>query len=268
MILDVERFRFVNESMGRGAGDNLLKALAERLRERHDSERIGRVGMNSFAVVLPNVTDEIHAARLVEEKRKALLVDPFMIDGSDLRVSARYGVTIFPDDGRDPETLMHNAEAALARAKQAGEPAVYYTPKLNANVAERLALENKLRRALEEQQFVLHYQPKISLESGAIEGFEALHPLERPGQRPGAAGAFHSHTRGNRHDSGRRQMGDGGSGARIPGLAQRENLRPSPLPSMFRRSSCGSATSPISCAACWPTPGLKRGSISRSRKAW
>ena len=174
MILDIERFRFVNESMGRGAGDTLLKALADRLRLSNESERIGRVGMNSFALVLPNVTDEIHAARLVEEKRKALLLSPFIIDGRDLRVSARCGVTIFPDDGSDPETLMHNAEAALARAKQAGEPAVYYTPKLNADVAERLALENKLRQALEERRFVLHYQPKVSLKTGEIEGFEAL----------------------------------------------------------------------------------------------
>jgi PAS domain S-box-containing protein/diguanylate cyclase (GGDEF)-like protein len=174
MILDVERFRLVNESMGRGAGDSLLKAIADRLQESHESERIGRVGMNSFAVVLPNVIDEIHAARLVEEKRKILLLSPFVIDGRDLRVSARCGVTIFPDDGQDPETLMRNAEAALAGAKQTSEPAVYYTPKLNADVAELLALENKLRQALEERRFVLHYQPKVSLQTGAIEGFEAL----------------------------------------------------------------------------------------------
>lgn len=174
MILDIERFRFVNESMGRGAGDNLLKALADRLRETHDSERIGRVGMNSFAIVLPNVTDEIHASRLIEEKRTALLLSPFTIDGRDLRVAARCGISIFPDDGSDPETLMRNAEAALARAKQAGEAAVYYTPKLNADVAERLALENKLRQALEEHRFVLHYQPKVSLANGQIEGLEAL----------------------------------------------------------------------------------------------
>ena len=174
MILDIERFRFINESMGRGAGDGLLKAVADRLLETHESEHIGRVGMNSFAVVLPNVADALHASRLVEEKRKALFAGAFTIEGRDLRVSARYGVTIFPDDGIDPESLMRNAEAALTRAKQAGEAAVYYTPKLNADVAERLALENKLRQALEEHRFVLHYQPKVSLENGEVEGLEAL----------------------------------------------------------------------------------------------
>ena len=174
MILDIERFRFINESMGRGAGDSLLKALADRLRETHDSERIGRIGMNSFAIVLPDVTDEIHASRLIGEKRKVLLLSPFTIDGRDLRVTARCGIAIFPGDGSDPETLLRNAEAALTRAKQAGEAAVYYTPKLNADVAERLGLETKLRQALEEHHFVLHYQPKVSLASGEIEGLEAL----------------------------------------------------------------------------------------------
>ncbi len=174
MILDVERFRFINESMGRGAGDSLLKALADRPREIHESERMGRVGMNSFAFVLPNVTDELHASHLVEEECKTLLLNPFTIDARALRVSARCGIAIYSEDGSDPESLMRNAEAALMRAKQAGEAAVYYTPKLNADVAERLALENRLRQALEEHHFVLHYQPKVSLVNGEIVGFEAL----------------------------------------------------------------------------------------------
>ncbi len=174
MILDIERFRFVNDTMGRGAGDSLLKAVADRLLETHEAERVGRVGMNSFAIILPNVADELHASRLIEEKRHALTLNPFIIDGRELRMSARCGVTIFPDDDDDPEALMRNAEAALTRAKETGEAAIYYTPKLNADVAERLALETKLRQALEQQQFVLHYQPKVDLESGQIESMEAL----------------------------------------------------------------------------------------------
>ncbi|HVY06822.1 MAG TPA: EAL domain-containing protein [Burkholderiales bacterium] len=174
MILDIERFRFVNDSMGRGAGDSLLKAVAERLRDSHEGERIGRVGMNSFAVILPDVHDELHASRLVDEERNRLHMHPFSIEGRELRISTRRGVAIFPQDGEDPESLMRNAEAALARAKQAGESTVYYTPKINADVAERLALENKLRQALDEHRYVLHYQPKIDLTSGEIVGLEAL----------------------------------------------------------------------------------------------
>ncbi|HEX4987082.1 MAG TPA: EAL domain-containing protein [Burkholderiales bacterium] len=174
MILDIERFRLVNESLGRSAGDGLLKAFAERMKALHDAERIARVAMNSFAVVLPNVDDALHASRLVEDARRALLATPFTVDERELRVAARCGVAIFPDDGTDPESLIRNAEAALARAKQEGEATVYYTPRLNADVAQRLSLENKLREALEHRRFVLHYQPKVSLATGAIEGVEAL----------------------------------------------------------------------------------------------
>lgn len=174
MILDVERFRNINESLGRGAGDNLLKLLAGRLRSHHEADRVGRLGMNSFAVVLPNVPDELHTARLVDEGCKNLFSNPFSLEGQDLRVTARCGVAVFPADGGDPEALARNAEAALAQAKRTGDPTVFYTPKLNADVARRLALENKLRRAVEERQFVLHYQPKVSLETGVVEGVEAL----------------------------------------------------------------------------------------------
>ncbi len=174
MILDIERFRFINESMGRGAGDSLLKLVAEWLLNDHESERIARVGMNSFAIVLPDLTHDIQAARLVEERRRLLAQTPFHVNGQELRITVRCGIAMFPDNGEDPESLVQNAEAALVRAKQAGEQAVYYTPMLNAHFAERLALETRLRQALEEHQFALHYQPKVSLATGEIEGFEAL----------------------------------------------------------------------------------------------
>jgi diguanylate cyclase (GGDEF)-like protein/PAS domain S-box-containing protein len=174
MILDIERFRFINESMGRGAGDTLLKLIAERLLKEHESERIARIGMNSFAIVLPDLTHDIQAPRLVEERRRLLQQTPFQLNAQELRISVRCGIAVFPDNGDEPEILVQNAEAALGRAKQAGEQVVYYTPMLNAHFAERLALESRLRRALEEKQFALHYQPKVSLATGEIEGLEAL----------------------------------------------------------------------------------------------
>ncbi|HEX7812174.1 MAG TPA: EAL domain-containing protein [Burkholderiales bacterium] len=174
MILDIERFRFINESMGRGAGDSLLKLIAERLLNEHESERIARVGMNSFAIVLPDLVHDIQAARMVEERRRLLSQTPFQLNGQELRISVRCGIAVFPDNGDEPDLLVQNAEAALGRAKQAGEQAVYYTPMLNAHFAERLALETRLRLALEERQFALHYQPKVSLATGEIEGIEAL----------------------------------------------------------------------------------------------
>jgi PAS domain S-box-containing protein/diguanylate cyclase (GGDEF)-like protein len=174
MIMDIERFRFVNESMGRGTGDSLLRLVADRLSAEHGAERVARLGMNSFAIVLPDLSDDLHAARLVDERRRRLSQWSFSLNGQELRVSVRCGISVFPDNGDDPETLVQNAEAALARTKQASEPVVYYTPTLNAHFAERLALENRLRQAVEARQFVLHYQPKVSLATGAIEGLEAL----------------------------------------------------------------------------------------------
>jgi PAS domain S-box-containing protein/diguanylate cyclase (GGDEF)-like protein len=174
MILDIERFHLINDSMGRGAGDQVLKLIAERIKLHHDADRIGRVGMNSFAIFIPNVGDAIQAARLVEEGRTAPLSAQFTLNGQDLRLSARCGISMFPADGRDPEVLMRNAEAALLRAKQTGDAAVYYATKLNANIALRLQLESKLQRAIDDRQFILHYQPKVSLTLGRIEAVEAL----------------------------------------------------------------------------------------------
>ena len=174
MILDLERLHIINESLGRGAGDKLLKLVAERLQRQHAPEQVGRIGMNSFIAVLPDIRDGIHAARLVEEGRKNPFSRPFDLDGNDIRVSARCGVAVFPADGQDSETLIRNAEAALTQSKQTGDATVYYTPTLNADFAQRLALETKLRRAIEEKQFVLYYQPKIDITSGAIVGVEAL----------------------------------------------------------------------------------------------
>jgi diguanylate cyclase (GGDEF)-like protein/PAS domain S-box-containing protein len=182
MILDIERFRLINESMGRGTGDQLLKLVAQQLRDQLDAQRIARVGMNSFAVVMPDLADDFQAARQVEEMRRALSQASFQVDGRDLRISVRCGVAVFPDNGDEPDTLLQNAEAALARAKQAGEATVYYTPMLNAHLAERLAFESRLRLALEQRQFVLHYQPKVSLATGEILGLEALMRWNDPAQ--------------------------------------------------------------------------------------
>lgn len=174
MILDIERFRFINESMGRGTGDSLLKLVADTLAGSAGPECVARLGMNSFAIVLPDLADDLQAARLVEERRRTLTQAAFDLNGQELRVSVRCGIAVFPDNGDEPEALVQNAEAALVRAKQATEQVVYYTPTLNAHFAEHLALENRLRLALRERQFVLHYQPKVSLLTGEIEGLEAL----------------------------------------------------------------------------------------------
>ena len=174
-MLDIERFKAVNEGLGRQAGDDLLKQIAERGKKIvTDAGWLGRVGADHFAVVFPEMIEADDAARRANIRYHEIFDAPFVIDGTELRVAARYGIAVFPSDGTDADILLRNAEAALKKAKTSGERYLFYTEQMTERVAERLNLESSLRRALENHEFVLHYQPKFSLESRRIVGVEAL----------------------------------------------------------------------------------------------
>ncbi|MEX0743989.1 MAG: GAF domain-containing protein, partial [Phycisphaeraceae bacterium] len=162
VVLDLERFHIVNDSVGRAAGDAVLKQVAERLSAgRLGPDHLARIGADTFAAVLGDVEKEQEVVHFVEKRVIGLLHEPFSVDGHELRLSARAGIALFPVDGADVEALFRNAEAALKKAKLSGDRYLFYTPELNARAAERLTLENKLRRALERRELALHYQPKI-----------------------------------------------------------------------------------------------------------
>src|SRR5690606_36221867 len=108
------------------------------------------------------------------ERSSPDLAGPFVLGGTEIMIGLHVGIAFYPADGADAETLLGNAEAALKQAKARGERYLFYESEMNARVAEKLTLESKLRRALEKQQFLLHYQPKIDLVSGTVEGLEAL----------------------------------------------------------------------------------------------
>jgi diguanylate cyclase (GGDEF)-like protein len=174
-IVDVDRFKIINDTLGRPAGDDLLKQIARRMsRHSRESSEIARVAADRFAVVLPRVGREDNVARVVEQKLVDAFGLPYTLGSSELRVSAKAGIAMFPEDGADADTLFKNAEAALDRAKDTNEPYHFYTQSLTARVAERLSLENQLRQAIEENQFVLHYQPKVDTQTRRIVGVEAL----------------------------------------------------------------------------------------------
>jgi diguanylate cyclase (GGDEF)-like protein len=180
-IVDVDRFKNINDTFGRPAGDELLKEIARRMaRHSKDSSEIARVAADHFTVVLPRVAREDNVARLLEQRLTEAFGAPYVLGTSELRVSAKVGIAIFPEDGADAETLFKNAEAALNQAKQTNEPYVFHTQKLTARVAEQLALENQLRAAIEKQEFVLHYQPKVDSASGRLAGVEALIRWQSP----------------------------------------------------------------------------------------
>jgi diguanylate cyclase (GGDEF)-like protein/PAS domain S-box-containing protein len=174
-ILDIERFKNLNDTLGRHTGDQLLKALAERfMRFLGDPDRIGRVLGDQFGIIIPDVQSEDEVARRIDRKLKECVGVPMRIGENELRISARVGVALYPEDGADADALFRNAEAALKRAKAGGERYLFYTQQMTERVGEKLALENKLRLALEKEEFVLHYQPKVDASTRKIEGLEAL----------------------------------------------------------------------------------------------
>jgi diguanylate cyclase (GGDEF)-like protein/PAS domain S-box-containing protein len=190
LYLDVDRFKHINDSLGHGIGDRVLQSVAQRLLSCvRSSDTVSRHGGDEFVIIL---ADEVHAQDAVVSVDKILLAlaAPHFIEQHNLSITASIGIAIYPDDGVDPETLMKHADFAMLHAKDSGRNNFqFFKPEMNVRALERHSLEADLRHALDQQQFELHYQPKINLETGAIVGAEALirwrHPqrgLVAPGQ--------------------------------------------------------------------------------------
>jgi len=174
-LVDLERFKKLNDSLGRAAGDALLKQVADWLaRNAGNVNLVARVDADHFAIVLPKVRYEAEVAKVLEKTVAAFLSHEFSLNDAVYRVAAKVGVAIFPDDGADADTLFKNAEAALKKAKLSRDRYLFYAQKMTETVAISLGIENRLRRALEREQFVLHYQPKVNLLTQKVTGAEAL----------------------------------------------------------------------------------------------
>jgi diguanylate cyclase (GGDEF)-like protein/PAS domain S-box-containing protein len=175
IVSDVKRFRLINETLGRHAGDALLRDLANRYKAIWpETGSLSRIAADCLAGIVTNVEGETEIARLLKKVFAEVFASPFALEEKELNVTATMGIAISPADGQNADTLFQNAEAALKRAKAAGEHYLFYQREMNAAVAETLLLENKMRRALDRGQFMLHYQPKATLASGEISGLEAL----------------------------------------------------------------------------------------------
>ncbi len=174
MLIDLQRFKRVNDTLGRYAGDQVLKELATRLqRTVAESATPARIGGDRFAVVVPNLPGPA-MARWINDWIVDSFAEPLVIDDIELRTSVRIGIALYPADAQTAEALFVNAEVALKRAKEAAGPYLFYSPEMNARVAQRLHLETRLRKAVDQKQFVLHYQTKVELATRRIRGLEAL----------------------------------------------------------------------------------------------
>ncbi len=175
VAVDIVRFRHVNETLGRRGGDQLLKEIANRLLAvARSSDLMARFDSNSFVIMVTAVDEESSTAHWVEQVLLPALQQPVAVEGTELSVSAKAGIALFPADGSTEDGLIANAEAALKQAKHSAQPYLFYAPTMNSRVAEKLRLETKLRRALANEEFLLFYQPKIDLRSGEMVGMEAL----------------------------------------------------------------------------------------------
>jgi diguanylate cyclase (GGDEF)-like protein/PAS domain S-box-containing protein len=174
-IIDLERFKNINQSLGRPSGDALLRQVAEWLTHKlGDASLLARVGADHFAVVFPDVNLEKDFGRLVEKTMEDFLRHPFRINETVFHIGAKIGIALAPDDGTDVDMLFRNAEAALRKAKVAGDRYLFYAQKMTETVVGRLNLENLLREAIDQEQFQLYYQPKMNQRSGKLIGAEAL----------------------------------------------------------------------------------------------
>lgn len=180
-IANLDRIDAINNSLGRQVGDNLLRLAADRLVKcEGDSNDLARIGAAQFAVLLPNVGSAAAASLALDRWWQTWLGAPFQIENSELTLSANAGIAFFPEDGSDAETLLRKAESAVNRAKSTGDRHAFFTQHLNESSGEWLVLESKLRRALEREEFVLHYQPKLDLDTRRLKGVEALIRWQSP----------------------------------------------------------------------------------------
>jgi diguanylate cyclase (GGDEF)-like protein len=175
VVFDIERLGAINDSLGRHVGDRVVEFVADALRSHFGgTEWLAHLEGGNFAAVVFDCTSYEEAVRLIHDRITAAFGKPLALAGHDIQVSVTAGLARYPENGADAEALLQNAEAALHKARNTGERFLRYRRELSAEVAERLALERRLRTALDGNQFVLHYQPKVSIATGELAGAEGL----------------------------------------------------------------------------------------------
>jgi diguanylate cyclase (GGDEF)-like protein len=183
LFIDLDRFKNINDTLGHEAGDRVLKQVAERLLGcLREGDTVGRLGGDEFVVLIEELAQPMHVAA-VAQKIIAAVAQPVVLEAHEFHITASIGISTYPDDSEDMQGLLKNADISMYRAKEQGKNNYqFYSALMNIHTLDRLALESGLRHALERNEFLLHYQPKVDIGSGRITGMEALLRWQRPGQ--------------------------------------------------------------------------------------
>ncbi len=191
LFIDLNRFKPINDTLGHAIGDRLLLQVAERLRRAvRTADVVARLGGDEFVVALFDITQREHAA-VVAQKILAALDPPFFIEENELQMGAAIGISAYPRDGFDTESLLRMADIAMYRAKQSGQAGyAFYSHEMNQRTLDRLKIESGLRHGIENNELLLHYQPKVDIASGLIVGVEALVRWNHPTRGMVSPGEF------------------------------------------------------------------------------
>jgi diguanylate cyclase (GGDEF)-like protein len=191
VVFDVDHLSVINDSFGRNVGDRLLQGVAERLKALFpDTERLAHLAGGMFLAAVSLQTGSDRELQEIHRDVMRIFERLFVIEGRQIAVTAKCGFALFPENGREPNQLVQNAEAALKEAKAAGEPYLFHRLEMNSALAARVRMEHRLRAALGNKQFELHYQPKVLLHTGRVESAEALLRWRDPEHGLVAPGSF------------------------------------------------------------------------------
>jgi len=208
LFVDLDRFKNINDSMGHSIGDKLLQEVAQRLQKSIRSiDTISRQGGDEFLVMLADIGTIPQVAHIADNVMKAIAL-PYQIDAYELTVTASIGISIYPGDGDEIETLIKHADVAMYHAKGSGRNRYqFFSRQMNARIVERMELESSLKKAIHRTEFILQYQPEVDFANDRVVGAEALIRWQHPQLGLAAAVSFHTGCRRMRVDCADRRLG-------------------------------------------------------------